>query len=119
MIPLKKERREREHMKKIEEIKQVIDTINFEKAESIVLNPVITPEKVSAFEKKYNISLPKEYVEFITKIGDGGVIQSEGYGEQKLISLEKYESQNYPLEKIDLPFPLEPNLPKKLYTCDL
>lgn len=38
-------------MKKIEEIKQVIDTINFEKAESIVLNPVIAPEKVSAFEK--------------------------------------------------------------------
>ena len=107
MIPLKKERREREHMKKIEEIKQVIDTINFEKAESIVLNPVIAPEKVSAFEKKYNISLPIEYVEFITKIGDGGVIQSEVYGEQKLISLEKYESLNYPLENIDLPFPLE------------
>ncbi len=94
-------------MKKIEEIKQVIDTINFEKAESIVLNPVIAPEKVSAFEKKYNISLPIEYVEFITKIGDGGVIQSKIYGVQKLISLEKYESLNYPLENIDLPFPLE------------
>ena len=51
MIPLKKERREREHMKKIEEIKQVIDTINFEKAESIVLNPVIAPEKVRHGER--------------------------------------------------------------------
>ena len=61
-------------MKKIEEIKQVIENINFEKAGTVVLNPVIAPDKVKAFEKKYKISLPKEYVEFITKIGDGGAI---------------------------------------------
>lgn len=93
-------------MKKIEEIKRVIEKINFEKAGTVMLNPVITPEKVRAFEKKYKILLPKEYVEFITRIGDGGVIRSEAYGIQKLISLEKYESLNYPLEHIDLPFPL-------------
>ncbi|MDE7201986.1 MAG: SMI1/KNR4 family protein [Lachnospiraceae bacterium] len=93
-------------MKRVEELKKLIEKVNTEKAGLIQLNPVIALEKVKAFEKKYKISLPKEYVEFITKIGDGGVIQSEIYGVQKLISLEKYELLDYPLEHIDLPFPL-------------
>lgn len=57
--------------------------------------------------KKYKISLPKEYVEFITKVGDGGIIRLKIYGTQKLISLDKYELLGYPLEYIDMPFPLE------------
>lgn len=36
------------------------------------LNPVTTIEKVEEFEEKYGIKLPKEYVNFLTKIGNGG-----------------------------------------------
>ena len=93
--------------KKIEELKRLIEKINIEKEGTVQLNPVIALEKVTMFEKKYKISLPKEYVDFITKIGDGGIIQSEIYGTQKLISLNEYELLGYPLEYMDIPFPLE------------
>ncbi len=93
--------------KKIEELKRLIEKINIEKEGTVQLNPVIALEKVTMFEKKYKISLPKEYVDFITKIGDGGIIQSEIYGAQKLISLNEYELLGYPLEYMDIPFPLE------------
>ena len=94
-------------MKKIEELKRLIEKVNIEKEETVQLNSVIELKKVRMFEKKYKTSLPKEYVEFITKVGDGGIIRSEIYGIQKLISLDKYELLGYPLEYIDMPFPLE------------
>lgn len=66
-------------MKKIEELKRLIEKVNIEKEGTVQLNPVIELKKVRMFEKKYKISLPKEYVEFITKVGDGGIIRSELY----------------------------------------
>ncbi len=93
--------------KKIEELKRLIEKINIEKEGTVQLNPVIALEKVTMFEKKYKISLPKEYVDFITKIGDGGITRLESYGTQKLISLDEYELLGYPLEYMDMPFPLE------------
>lgn len=49
----------------------------------------------------------KKYVDFITKIGDGETIRSEIYETQKLVLLDRYELLGYPLEHIDIPFPLE------------
>ena len=37
-----------------------------------LLNDVVSLKKISAFETKYKIKLPNEYVEFLTKTGNGG-----------------------------------------------
>lgn len=37
------------------------------------MNPPATQEQVSAFEQKYNCSLPEDYREFIQRVGDGGL----------------------------------------------
>ena len=36
------------------------------------LNETVSLEWVRAFEKKYQVELPEEYVFFITKVGNGG-----------------------------------------------
>lgn len=36
------------------------------------LNPVVSLEKVRAFEQKYQIILPEEYVFFLTQVGNCG-----------------------------------------------
>jgi hypothetical protein len=38
-----------------------------------ILNPPLPLEKIQAFEKSYGVILPKEYVAFITTLGNGGV----------------------------------------------
>ena len=35
------------------------------------INPPVTIEEVNNFEKAYNITLPAEYISFITQIGNG------------------------------------------------
>lgn len=94
-------------MKKTEAIKQLIEKINTEKPDTVRLNPVILLGQVKAFEKKYGITLPKDYVEFITQIGDGAVIKSDVYGTQELLALGSYEARKYPAEKPNVPFPLQ------------
>ena len=94
-------------MKKTEAIKQLIEKINTEKPDTVRLNPVIPFGQVKAFEKKYGITLPKDYVEFITQIGDGAVIKSDVYGTQELLALGSYEARKYPAEKPNVPFPLQ------------
>ncbi|MDR2222962.1 MAG: SMI1/KNR4 family protein [Flavobacteriaceae bacterium] len=37
------------------------------------LNPILTTKAVVEFEKQHQVSLPKDYVAFITQIGNGGV----------------------------------------------
>lgn len=37
------------------------------------INPTISIDNVKQFEQAHNVTLPKEYFEFITKIGNGGV----------------------------------------------
>lgn len=37
------------------------------------LNPVVSVDKVRQFESAYNLTLPGEYVSFITELGNGGV----------------------------------------------
>ncbi len=36
------------------------------------LNPVIAPEEVRRFEAQYRVNLPREYVFFLTEVGNGG-----------------------------------------------
>ncbi len=62
-------------MKKIEAVKKKMDKLNKEKPGTVVLNPSVSMDKVKEFEEKYKITLPKEYVEFITLVGDGGKVQ--------------------------------------------
>lgn len=37
------------------------------------INPTISLDKIKQFETAHKVTLPKDYVEFLTKIGDGGV----------------------------------------------
>lgn len=94
-------------MKKTDVVKQLIAELNAKKAGTVQLNPVMALKEVRAFEKKYRVSLPGSYVEFITQIGDGAVIQSDTCGTQELLALGSYESRKHPKERIGLPFPLE------------
>ncbi|RZL33608.1 MAG: SMI1/KNR4 family protein [Pedobacter sp.] len=36
------------------------------------LNPILSEEKIRQFEATYNVTLPAEYVAFLTKLGNGG-----------------------------------------------
>lgn len=36
-------------------------------------NPTISREKIEIFEARHNITLPKEYADFLTNVGNGGV----------------------------------------------
>lgn len=54
------------------------------------LNETVSLEWVRAFEKKYQVELPEEYVFFITKVGNGGA--SPFYGIEALSLDEKYEN---------------------------
>lgn len=94
-------------MKKVEALKQLIEKMNMEKPDTVQLKPVISSEQVKAFEKKYKVTLPKDYVEFITQVGDGALIQSDTYGTQELLSLGSYDARKHPQEKMNLPFPLK------------
>lgn len=55
-----------------------------------VLNPVIPISQVKEFERRHNISLPRGYVDFLTKVGNGGAGPDFG-----LYSLEEAEYRNY------------------------
>ena len=95
-------------MKKVEAVKKKIEKLNKEKPGTVILNPPISIDKVREFKEKYKITLPKEYIEFITLVGDGGKVQSSSQrSEVEITALGEYESSGYPLEKIGLPFPLK------------
>lgn len=95
-------------MKKIEAIKKKMDKLNKEKPGTVEVNPPVSMDKVKEFEEKYKITLPKEYVEFITLVGDGGKVQpSPERSAVEITALGGYEESGYPLEGISLQFPLK------------
>lgn len=73
-----------------------------ERAEAIgcQLNDVTTIEKVREFESKHGVTLPEDYVWFITSVGDGGTWRSDG------------EYPFYPLEKTGFSYEGLPNYKK-------
>ena len=52
------------------------------------LNPTVTREEVRQFEERFHLTLPDEYVFFLTKVGNGGA--GPYYGLYSLESLPKY-----------------------------
>jgi hypothetical protein len=68
-------------MKRIEKIKEKFDLLkkldkDFEIFGAGIhrynFNPCVTDKKIAAFEKKYEITLPEDYTDFLTVMGSGG-----------------------------------------------
>lgn len=73
------------------------------KKHHIELNPPVSVETVSQIEKQYNITLPKEYVLFITTVGNGGLLpDSSGL---KQLSQYLHPIERCDFEKAAVPFP--------------
>jgi len=73
------------------------------KERHIKLNPPITLEKVQQIEAQYHITLPQEYVSFITTIGNGGVLpDSSGLAQ---LSWHLYPIEQCSFEYVATPFP--------------
>lgn len=83
------------------QIKQIIGEIN-----GILLNPVIPLDTVRVWEERWKIVLPKDYVDFITQVGDGGIICSKTWEGGKLIEFSSYEKRGYSFKQIEKPFTL-------------
>lgn len=81
------------------------------KKHKYILNPVISLDQIRLFEQKYQITLPKEYVYFLTQIGNGGA--GPYYG---LYSLETVEQKNYYLkESVQNPVFIDKTLTPELW----
>ena len=52
------------------------------------LNPTVTQEEVRRFEARWHLTLPDEYVFFLTKVGNGGA--GPYYGLYSLENLDRY-----------------------------
>ena len=98
-------------MEQLEKFRQQIEQINYTSPQTIILNSVISLEEVRAIEIKLGVSFPEEYRQFITFIGDGGIINSSKYGCCTLQSLGKYESEGIHSRVLKiLPIMSSPNL---------
>ena len=93
-------------MEQIEKLKKELAYLNENYPQSVKLNPTISLDAVRQIENRSEISLPTEYVEFITLLGDGGTIDSNTYGHSTLNQLGCYEEDGYSFEHLKLPFPL-------------
>ncbi len=56
------------------------------------LNPTVSIEEVQQFEQEYHLTLPEEYVFFLTKVGNGGA--GPYYGLYSLKTLRIYNGDN-------------------------
>lgn len=65
-------------------------------------NPPISMEEVRAFEEKHNVTLPVEYVQFITEVADGG--RYEGRESAWIMhSLHEFDD----MDSLPIPFPFQ------------
>lgn len=68
------------------------------------LNPTVSPEEVARFEAEYHVKLPKEYVFFLTQVGNGGAGPYYGlYPLQKLAMYTEYLDQYTDRDEEGLP----------------
>lgn len=91
----------------IEKIREELAQAERDKKCKIALNPTISISKVQDIEMKYGVKFPKEYVEFITLIGDGGVLPPYTPEGAQLIPLSDYEVLGYSFSRIAEPYMLE------------
>ena len=83
---------------------QLLQLIN--DMEQAALNPPIPLSEVSGWEKRRKTSLPQDYVNFITQVGDGGMLSSKCWNGGELISFSHYEEKGYSFSHIKKPFTL-------------
>lgn len=72
----------------------------------VELNPAISVDSIANFEKQNKLLLPRDYVRFITQVGDGGIIFSEKWASGELIPFSNYEQRGYSFSCIKKPFTL-------------
>lgn len=65
-------KRIKEKISQLDKLDQDLEVFGADTHEYI-LNPVLSEKEVTQFEKEHQISLPKDYVAFITQVGNGGV----------------------------------------------
>lgn len=75
-------KRIKEKISQLDKLDQDLEVFGADTHEYI-LNPVLSDNEVTQFEKEHQISLPKDYVAFITQVGNGGV--GPFYGLQTLM----------------------------------
>ncbi|AUY47644.1 hypothetical protein [Streptomyces sp. CB01881] len=72
--------------------------------EKATLGPVLTVTQVSDFEDAHGIRLPKEFRQFLTRIGHGGYGPTYG-----LLPMERWLGRGHPGQPAE-PFPIAPDL---------
>lgn len=65
-------KRIKDKISQLEDLDQDLEVFGADTHEYI-LNPVLDEKEVSKFEQEHKVTLPKDYVAFITQIGNGGV----------------------------------------------
>lgn len=59
------------------------------------LNPVVSPAQIKAFEQKYHVQLPEEYVFFLTHVGNGGAGPYYGLYSLEQVAVYTEKLQDY------------------------
>ena len=93
-------------MERMEKLKDKLKFFRENYSQSIKLNLPISIEAVRKIENRYELSLPVEYVAFITSVGDGGTLVSKSYGCSILNQLGHYEEDGYSFAHLKAPFTL-------------
>ncbi len=74
------------------------------KRHKIHMNPPISVEEINSIEQIHNITLPKDYVQFITTIGDGGELPVRFDGKKMVCRIRSIRECDF--SRIREPFPL-------------
>ena len=85
----------------LEKLRQMVRNSNM-----IKLNSICHLDAVKKWEKTKKTLLPQDYIDFITQIGDGGIVCSENWNGGELISFSNYEEKGYSFSYITKPFTL-------------
>lgn len=79
------------------------------------LNPVVSPAQIKAFEQKYHVQLPEEYVFFLTHVGNGGAGPYYGLYSLEQLAVYTEKLQDYTEEdRENCPAFIDKSLTKKI-----
>jgi len=83
-------KRIKDKISQLEDLDQDLEVFGAD-AHEYILNPVLDEKEVSKFEQEHKVTLPKDYVAYITQIGNGGV--GPFYGLQTLVEASINEEE--------------------------